>query len=274
LGIGNPGKLTRIFRFLILFLHRESRLITLRADLHVHTVLSPCADVEMIPPLIVQHAVERGIGLIAITDHNATANISAVQEAARGTDLVVMPGMEMQTSEEVHVLCLFDELDQVKEWQTIVNRFLPDVPNNIDFFGEQFVVDESGEFIRREERLLLASANITIHQAWERVTGLGGLLIPAHINRRANGLIPMLGFVPTDTPIEILEISSHITPSQALSLFPQIAGYPLIQDGDAHFLDDILGVNELTLQNLSTAEIRLAILGKDERSHHILTDGH
>jgi len=247
-------------------------LITLRADLHVHTVLSPCADVEMIPPLIVQHAVEHGIGLIAITDHNATANIAAVQEAARGTDLVILPGMELQTSEEVHVLCLFDTLDQVKEWQSIVDRSLPNIPNNIEFFGEQFVVDETGEFIRREERLLLASTNINIHQAWERVTGLGGLLIPAHINRRANGLIPMLGFVPSDTPIEMLEISSHITPFQAISQFPQIAGYPLVQDGDAHFLDDILGVNEFTLQNPNIAELRMAILGKDELSHHILTN--
>lgn len=247
-------------------------MITLRADLHVHTVLSPCADVEMIPPLIVQDAVERGIGLIAITDHNATGNILAVQEATRGTELVVLPGMELQTSEEVHVLCLFDTLEQAREWQSIVDQSMPNVPNNIDFFGEQFVVDETGEFIRREERLLLTSTSLTIHQAWERVTRLGGLMIPAHINRRANGLLPVLGLVPLDTPVEILEISSHITPSQAVSQYPQIAGYPLIQDGDAHFLDDILGVNELTLQNPTVAEIRLAILGKEERSHHILAN--
>jgi PHP family Zn ribbon phosphoesterase len=245
-------------------------LITLRADLHVHTVLSPCADVEMIPPLIVQGAVERGIGLIAVTDHNATGNIEAVQAAAQGFDLVVLPGMELQTSEEVHVLCLFDTLDQVREWQSIVEKNLPDTPNNIDFFGEQFIVDETGDFVRREERLLLTSTGINIRQAWDQVTALGGLMVPAHVNRKANGLIQILGFVPADTPIEILEISSHITPGQAFSLYPQITGYPLIQDGDAHFLDDIIGVNEFTLQNPTVAEIRLAVLGQEERSHHIL----
>jgi predicted metal-dependent phosphoesterase TrpH len=97
---------------------------TYRAELHVHTALSPCAEVEMIPPLIVQEAQERGINLIAITDHNATANIAAVQKAAQGSDLVVLAGMELQTREEVHVLCLFDSLDQANEWQQTIDGLL------------------------------------------------------------------------------------------------------------------------------------------------------
>src|ERR1041385_6788538 len=92
-----------------------------RAELHVHTVLSPCAGVEMIPPVIVDEALAHGINLIAITDHNQTANISAVMEAAQGTGLTVLPGMELQTSEEVHVLCLFDGLDQAEAWQRRVD---------------------------------------------------------------------------------------------------------------------------------------------------------
>src|SRR5512143_1389353 len=107
---------------------------TYRADLHVHTVLSPCADVEMIPPLIVEEALQRGIRLLAITDHNATANIAAVQKAAAaasaaaGTELTILPGMELQTREEVHVLCLFDKLEQAFALQQWVDARLPEFP--------------------------------------------------------------------------------------------------------------------------------------------------
>lgn len=244
-------------------------MLTLRADLHVHTVLSPCADVEMIPPLIVENVIEAGIGLIAITDHNATANIQAVQQAAIGRDLVVLPGMELQTVEEVHVLCLFDTLDQAYAMQSVVDGSLPDIMNNVEFFGEQFVIDETGDYLRREDRLLLTSTSLTFHKAWEHVQALGGLLIPAHINRKAYGLIQTLGLIPEDTPVEILEISTHITAQQVYQQYPQVRGYPLIQNGDAHFLEEIAGNNQLTLDSPTISEIRLAILGQAER-HHVL----
>jgi hypothetical protein len=108
-----------------------------RADLHVHTVLSPCAAVEMIPPLIVQTALEQVIHIIAITDHNASANVAPVIEAAAGSNLTVLPGMEMQTQEEVHLLCLFEDLEQLKTWQHLVDAHLPQRFNNPDYFGEQ-----------------------------------------------------------------------------------------------------------------------------------------
>src|SRR5512134_1725840 len=110
-----------------------------RADLHVHTVLSPCADVEMIPPLIVQRALELEIDLIAITDHNASANVNAVQKAAEGTSLTVLPGMEVQSREDVHLLTLFENLGALEKWQREIDQALPDLPNRPDFFGEQFV---------------------------------------------------------------------------------------------------------------------------------------
>src|ERR1041384_7324653 len=100
-----------------------------RADLHVHTVLSPCADVAMIPPLIVQKALERNIDLIAITDHNASANVRAVQKAAEGTNLIVLPGMEVQSREDIHLLTLFQDVERLEAWQGQVNSSLPDLPN-------------------------------------------------------------------------------------------------------------------------------------------------
>jgi PHP family Zn ribbon phosphoesterase len=243
---------------------------TYRADLHVHTVLSPCADTEMIPPLIVEDAIQHGVDIIAITDHNATGNIEAVQKAARGTSLHVLPGVELQTSEEVHVLCIFDELDQVRSFQTLIDSMLPNQVNNIDFFGEQFIVDETGEFIRREERLLLTSTTLSLHASWQHTKTLGGLFIPAHVNRKSFGLFQVLGFIPPETPIEILEISTQITSEQARDRYPSILHCTLIQNGDAHFLEDIIGINQLTMRDLTIAEIRLACLNYEDRQHDIL----
>ena len=242
---------------------------TYRAELHVHTVLSPCAGVEMIPPLIVREALQLGLDIIAITDHNATANIAAVMQAARDTKLVVLPGMELQTREEVHLLCLFDTLEQAAEWQTKVDALLPDTSNNIEFFGEQFVVDATGEFVRRENRLLINSVAIGLENAAGLVRSLGGLAIPAHVDRKANGLLANLGLVPQG--FEALEISRHITPDEATKRYPQLRGYPLIQSGDVHLLDGFLGNLELEMERPCIAEIYQAIKGQDERKLSVIS---
>lgn len=239
---------------------------TIRAELHVHTLLSPCAGIEMIPPLIVDEALQRGIQLLAITDHNSTVNAGAVQKAAEGTALTVLPGIELQTREEVHTLCLFDEIEQAQVLQQWIDSVLPPTPNNPDFFGEQFVVDETGEFIRREERLLLNSVNASLQEAWQQVNRLGGLFIPAHVNRQAFGLLPVLGLVPDDFPVEALEISRHISPQTARKQFPQLGSYPLIQSGDVHFLGDFLGALLLTVEAPTVEELRSAIHEQDGRS--------
>ncbi len=224
----------------------------------------------MIPPLIVDEALAKGIDLIAITDHNASANIEAVQQAAQGTPLTVLPGMELQTREEVHILCLFDTMDQINSLQTIVNQKLPQRNNKPDFFGEQLVVDDSGDFIRRDTRLLIASANLSITDCYHLVNQLGGIIIPAHINRKAYGLIENLGFVPNDIPVIALEISRHITPHMAYEKFPQIAGYPLIQNGDVHRLDEFIGTTWFQLKSPTIEEIRKAIRGLEGRSVEII----
>jgi PHP family Zn ribbon phosphoesterase len=219
-----------------------------RADLHIHTVLSPCAEVEMIPPLIVERAVAVGLDLIAITDHNASANAGAVMEAARTTGLKVLPGMELQTREEVHLLCLFDTLEQLTLWQVEVDRALPDLKNRAETLGEQFVVDAAGDFVRREERLLLVSAHLALEDAAARVHALGGLAIPAHIDRPANGLIALLGFVPPGLNVPALEISPNISVDDARARFHLPGGVPLIRSSDAHWLDAIgSGVTEFEL---------------------------
>jgi predicted metal-dependent phosphoesterase TrpH len=245
----------------------EKRLKSYVADLHVHTVVSPCADIEMIPPLIVQAALARGIHLIAITDHNTGANVAAVQKAASGSSLTVLPGMELQSREEVHLLCLFDTLAQLADWQAFVDARMPPLENNIDYFGEQFVVDETGDFIRRETQLLLASANLSLEEAVWEILRLGGLAIPAHVNRPAFSLFANLGFIPPDLPIAAVEISRHLTPAQARAQFPQLQDFPLVQNGDVHRLDEFLGVNRFQLAAPTLAELRLAL--RQERGRRL-----
>ncbi len=220
----------------------------------------------MIPPLIVAGALEKKINLIAITDHNASANVVAVQKAAEENGLAVLPGMELQTKEEVHLLCLFDNLEQLGSFQELVDRCLPDIENDAEHFGEQFVVDETGEFIRRETRLLLTSANLSFDQAVAQVIKIGGLAIPAHVDRPAFGLIANLGFIPKGVSVDAVEISRHMPVDQVKRKLPQVKGYPLVQNGDVHRLEEFLGANVLRMQEASISELRKALQGIENRS--------
>ncbi len=245
-----------------------------RADLHVHTVLSPCADVAMIPPLIVQSALEHNIDLIAITDHNSSANVRAVQKAAEATNLTVLPGMEVQSREDVHLLTLFENSESLEEWQEQVNNALPNLPNQPGFFGEQFVVDETGDFLRSETRLLLTSTRFSIDEIFERVDSLGGLVIPAHVERFSYGLFPTLGLISEKWHLLALEISRHITPEKAIATYPALRNYELIQDGDVHQLDDFLGTTIFTLAAPTLMEMRLAFHHMDGRDVYIGSQSH
>ena len=239
---------------------------TFVADLHVHTVLSPCAAVEMIPPLIVREALAHGIDLIAITDHNASANVRAVQRAATGTGLVVLPGMELQTYEEIHLLCIFGSLAQLESWQEMVDAHLPPRENVPNILGEQFVVDETGEFVGRERRLLATSTDIRLKEAVEEITRRGGLAIPAHVDRPVYSLLANLGFVPRDVPFHALEISPHTTPAAARDRLSELVDTPLIQSGDVHHLDGFASTTVFNMARPTLSEIKLALQGKQGRT--------
>lgn len=244
---------------------------TYRAELHVHTVLSPCAGVEMIPPVIVEEALKHDINLIAITDHNSTANIHAVTEAAKGTGLAVLPGMELQTKEEVHVLCLFDDLDQAQAWQRTVDARFPDLLNDEEKIGEQYVVDATGMFIRKEPRMLISNINLSLEEAVEGVKELGGIVIPAHVERRAYGLLAVLGFAPHI--FEALEVSHHTSIAEAGHQFPDVKRFPILQSGDVHYRDGFMGLMEFEMGSPTISEIRKAVCGEGERFMRIVSPG-
>ena len=201
------------------------------ADLHVHTVASACAEIEMIPPLIVRRALALGLGLVAITDHNTIDNVAAVQRAAQGTGLIVLPGMEVQTREEVHIICLFDELAQAQAWQDIVYEHLPAAKNRPEFFGAQMVVDHTAEFVRLNERLLATSTRLSVEQVVGQVNVLGGLAIAAHIDRPSFSMLANLGFIPQGLGLAALEVSRRTTPAAFLAQHPELAGWPMIHFG-------------------------------------------
>jgi PHP family Zn ribbon phosphoesterase len=164
---------------------------------------------------------------------------------------------------------LFESLEQSLQWQEIVDQHLPLLKNNPDFFGEQFIVDETGDFIATEDRLLLTAVDLSFEAAYQTVIQLGGMFIPAHVNRKANGLLANLGFVPADTPLDLLEISRHLSPIEAKKQFPQIEKYPLMQNGDVHYLADLLGSLRLNMESLSFQEIKLALKNQQGRSFYI-----
>jgi len=235
------------------------------ADLHLHTVLSACAEVEMIPPLIVQRARELGLELLAVTDHNAARNVAAVMAAAAGTGIAVLPGMEVQSREEVHLVCLFDTLEQVLAWQEQVFAALPDRENDEAFFGAQYVVDAEGEYLETETRLLSISTALSVEQVVAGVRALGGIVLAAHVDRPSFSLVANLGFVPPGLAIAGIELSRRADPAAALQRLPQLSGYGRVVSGDAHRLEEMTARTMFKVKVPVVAELALALAGSEGR---------
>ncbi len=154
----------------------------------------------------------------------------------------------------------------------IVDQALPAISNKPDFFGEQYIVDETGDFLEMESRLLIQATHLTIEQVFQQASALGALVIPAHVDRRTYGLIGTLGFIPADIPFPAVELSRHTPLPSALKTFPQLAGYPLIQSGDVHYLEDFLACNHFYIEAPTLSEIRLALAEKAGRRFKVQTD--
>jgi len=235
------------------------------ADLHLHTVLSACAEMEMLPEFILERAQELGLNLIAVTDHNSAENVAAMLKAAQGTGIAVLPGMEVQTREEVHLLCLFDTLEQVLDWQQVVYAHLPPLKNKENVFGTQVVLDVDGEPVGTNDRLLATSVSLSVDQVVQRVRDLKGLCIPSHVDRPAYSLIANLGFIPPDLGVVGVEISHLVGPKEARARFPQLEQYSLVASGDAHRLKEIARRTTLKMAEPTVAELALALAGEADR---------
>jgi PHP family Zn ribbon phosphoesterase len=219
----------------------------------------------MLPEFIIERVREMGLDLIAVTDHNSAENAAAMLAAAEGTGTAVLPGMEVQTREEVHLLCLFDTLEQVALWQEEVYAHLPPLKNREDVFGVQVVLNAEGDIVGENDRLLLTSTSLSVEEVVQRVHGLGGLCIPAHVDRPAYSMIANLGFIPPDLDIVGAEISHLVSAKEARARFPQLKNYSLVAGGDAHRLKEMKKRTTLKMAEATVAELTLALAGEGSR---------
>lgn len=221
-----------------------------RADLHVHTVLSPCGSLEMSPVRIIDEALRKHIDILAVTDHNSTKQCRVVMELGKQSGLTVWGGAEINTREEVHCLALFDAPEAIDRFQEWLDQWLIKVPNNPDFFGDQVWVDAFDNILGEENRLLISSVDRNLDESFEAVKALGGVFIPAHIDRPSNSLNSQLGFVPPDIKADALEISPNVV-AEVVEKKGWGKIKPLVAGSDAHWPEN-LG-RHLTLLNMKNA---------------------
>ena len=202
-----------------------------RADCHLHSCLSPCGDLEASPSAIVETAVDRGLDLIALTDHNSALNCSTFSQAAERAGISALYGIEATTREEVHVLCLFDSPHGALELGETIYQALPNIPVIPERYGDQVYVDIDDMILGEVDKHLIYAADYSIDELLEIVTAAGGLFIPAHIDRAVNSIYSQLGFLP-DAPYSAVEVTKFPSPMDT-------RGNPVISDSDAHFLTDI-----------------------------------
>jgi PHP family Zn ribbon phosphoesterase len=226
----------------------------------------------MLPEFIVEQASKLGLDLIAVTDHNSAENCEAVLNAALETGLVVWPGMEVQSREEVHLLCLFDTLEQVFAWQKQVYASLPPLKNKPEVFGVQVILSADGDPVSYNDRLLQTSTSMTVEEVVQKVKALGGLCIPAHVDRPVYSVIASLGFIPPDLGICGVEISPLVGPKDARARIPGLESYSLIANGDAHRLKEIIRRTTVKMASRNISELSLALAGEGDRG--VWVDGY
>jgi predicted metal-dependent phosphoesterase TrpH len=237
-----------------------------QADLHIHTVLSPCGDLSMSPLNIVERAASIGLNIIGITDHNSTLHGPIARKLADKHGIMVLFGAEITTKEEVHCVCLFENEEQRVTFQSYIERNLPYVKNNPDIFGHQLVVNEKEEILDEIESLLISGINAGINEVEALVHQLGGLFIPAHIDRLKYSLISQLGFIPRDLKFDALEISKGKRVEDAAKEYSYAKNLRFLKSSDAHSINQMGASNtSLRIESLCWDEIKMAILGLEGR---------
>lgn len=207
-------------------------------DFHIHTALSPCGDDDMTPNNIVNMAMIKGLDAIAITDHNTAKNVPACLKCAENTGITLIPGMEIETAEEVHLVALFDNLPALMELDRIIEKNMPEIKNRVDIFGEQNILDENDEITGTIENLLVTACELDVESATKVVRSLGGVVIPAHIDKDSYSIVSNLGFVPEYLNYSTIEVKDPNKINE-LSLNNKMDKFLIIHNSDAHFLWDM-----------------------------------
>jgi PHP family Zn ribbon phosphoesterase len=241
-----------------------------RADLHIHSCLSPCGELEMSPKAIVEKSIEKGLDIIALCDHNSAENVGATVRAGRKRGLYVFPGMEINSKEEIHTVALFETEDQALALQDLVYISLEGT-NRPNLFGEQVRVNEFDEVEGFNDRLLIGSVKMDIYTIVREIHNLGGLSIASHVDRPSFSLQSQLGYLPDDLDFDAIELSRDAAPDfMASNPGFDKEGLGPISSSDAHWLDDIGEVATIFyIEAPELNELKLAFLGAQGRTVEI-----
>ena len=238
---------------------------TFRADLHIHSCLSPCGDEAMRPQAIVHQALAVGLDMIAICDHNSAENVTAFVIAGSEKGLTVLPGMEITSKEEIHLLALFDRPQECLALQEVVYQNLPG-ENVEEVFGCQTVVNERDEALGINRKMLIGATLLPLERIVSFVNSLRGVTIASHIDRQAFSILGQLGFIPEGVLLDGLEISPRTSKEEAKERFRSYQGFSFVRSSDAHTLEDIgKSSTHLLLEKTTSEEVRLALHHREGR---------
>ncbi len=208
-------------------------------DLHIHSCLSPCGDDEMTPANIVGMAAVKELELIAVTDHSTCKNCGAVLRLAEEYGVLAVPGMELTTAEEVHVVCLFEDLHAAMDFDEYVYHRLPDIQNVEKIFGKQQIMDEEETVTGTVDKLLINATSISFDDVYNLVEERGGVMIPAHLDKSTTSLISNLGFIPPDSKFTTAEVKNFGNLHRLAKEHPYLEKCRILSNSDAHYLQDI-----------------------------------
>lgn len=234
-------------------------------DLHLHSCLSPCGDDLSTPAAIAGNAALNGLQVIALTDHNTCKNCGPFLTACEFYGILGIPGMELTTTEEVHVVCLFEKLDDAMRFDAYVYEHLIDIKNREEIFGRQLIVNEDDEELGRVDKLLINATDIDFEDVYDLVTSYNGIMIPAHIDKSSTSLISQLGFVPPDSKFKTVELKNLANLHNLRRTNPYLENCMIITSSDAHYIKDINGPsNTLLVDELSAPAVIRAL--KNEKN--------
>ena len=208
-------------------------------DFHLHSCLSPCGDNEMTPYNLVHMAKLGGLDIIAVTDHNTCLNCPAALEVGKKADITVVPGMELCTSEEVHIICLFSDLKGAMAFSDYVGDRLPPIKNRPDIFGDQLVMDAQDRVTDRHEQLLMAASEISVSHVVQTLASFGGICFPAHIDRPSYSVLSNLGSMTAEMGFGAAELTAKADEPEIFKQHPILKQMFIVKGSDAHRLGDI-----------------------------------
>ena len=223
-------------------------------DLHMHSCLSPCGDEDMTPNNMVNMAMLDGLQVIAISDHNTTGNAEAFLQVAEQAGITAFAGMELETAEDVHILCLFYDLESARAFdREVVAPALPPIKNRVDIFGRQLLMNAEDEIIGEDDRYLINATSITVDALPELISSYGGIAVPAHIDKSTKSILAMLGFIDESWGYTLLELSKN-APADFIDTHPELKNCYFLYDSDAHYLQDVAEEGEKNYLELPDAK--------------------